>query len=149
MNFGVCRGQRCLPASVTGFSTALSQEDRLHPKGRLRQQPAGDSAAESQSRRRRQDPSNGCFTESSLAPTRSTEARDRRDASHARTPPTSGQEPSPRKDPRQKGGHMPPRCRSKGERHFIKSPSSDKESEASEARQGHSRGGAGSRPPNL
>jgi hypothetical protein len=29
-------------------------------------------------------------------------------------------EPSPRKDPRQKGGHMPPRCRSKGERHFIK-----------------------------
>jgi hypothetical protein len=29
-------------------------------------------------------------------------------------------EPSPRKDPRQKGGHMPPRCRSKGERCFIK-----------------------------
>jgi hypothetical protein len=29
-------------------------------------------------------------------------------------------EPSPRKDSRQKGGHMPPRCRSKGERRFIK-----------------------------
>jgi hypothetical protein len=29
-------------------------------------------------------------------------------------------EPSPQKDPRQKGGDMPPRCRSKGERRFIK-----------------------------
>jgi hypothetical protein len=40
---------------------------------------------------------------------------------------------------------MPPRCRSKGERHFIKLPLSDKESEASGSRQGHSRGVAGSR----
>jgi hypothetical protein len=32
----------------------------------------------------------------------------------------ASKEPSPQKDPRQKGGHMPPRCRSKGERHFIK-----------------------------
>jgi hypothetical protein len=30
----------------------LSQEDRLRPKDRLRQQPAGDSIEESQSRRR-------------------------------------------------------------------------------------------------
>jgi hypothetical protein len=40
---------------------------------------------------------------------------------------------------------MPPRCWSKGERHFIKLPSSDKESEARGSRQGCSRGGAGSR----
>jgi hypothetical protein len=70
MTSGVCQGQRCLPAGVLGISTVLSQEDRLHPKGRLRQQPTGDSTAESQSWRRRQDPSNGCFAESSLAPTR-------------------------------------------------------------------------------
>jgi hypothetical protein len=82
MTSGVCQGQRCLPASVPGISTALSQEDRLHPKGRLRQQPVGDSTEESQSRRRRQDPSNGCFAESGLAPTRSTEAKDEHDASH-------------------------------------------------------------------
>jgi hypothetical protein len=49
MTSGICQGQRCLPAGVPGISTALSQEDRLRPKGRLRQQPAGDSTAESQS----------------------------------------------------------------------------------------------------
>jgi hypothetical protein len=95
MTSRVGQGQRCLPADVLGISTALSQEDRLRPKGRLRQQLAGNSTAESQSRRRQQDPSNGCFAESSMAPTRSTEARVRRDASHARPPPISGQEPSP------------------------------------------------------
>jgi hypothetical protein len=50
MTSGVCQGQRCLSAGVLGISTALGQEDRLRPKGRLRQQPAGDSAEESQSR---------------------------------------------------------------------------------------------------
>jgi hypothetical protein len=39
-----------MPAGVLGVSTALAQEDRLHPKGRLRQQPASDSTEESQSR---------------------------------------------------------------------------------------------------
>jgi hypothetical protein len=51
-------------------------------------------------------------------------------------------EPSPRKDPRQKGWHMPPRCRSKGERRFIKR---DRQSRARGSRQGRSRGGAGCR----
>jgi hypothetical protein len=145
MTSRVGQGQHCLPADVLGISTALSQEDRLRPKGRLRQQLAGNSTAKSQSRRRRQDPSNGCFAESSLAPIRSTEARGRRDASHAWPPLISGQEHSPQKDPRQKGEHMPPRCRSKGKRHFIQLPSSDKESEASGSRQDRSRGGAGNR----
>jgi hypothetical protein len=103
MTSRVGQGRRCMPADVPGISTALSQEDRLHPKGRLRQQPAGDSTEEGQSRWRRQDPSNGCFAESGLAPTRSTEAREGHDASHVQTPPTSEQDPSPRKDPRQKG----------------------------------------------
>jgi hypothetical protein len=120
MTSGVCQGQRCLPADVPEISTALSQEDRLCPKGRLRQQPVGDSTVESQSRRRRQDLSNGRFAESGLAPTRSTGARDRHDASYVQTPPTSEHEPSPRKDPRQKGGHMPPRCQSKGGKTLYK-----------------------------
>jgi hypothetical protein len=117
---GVCQGQRYLPAGVPGISTALSQEDRLCPKGRLRQQPAGDSTEESQSRQRRQDLSNGRFAKSGLAPTRSTEAKDGHDASHVQTPPTSEQEPSPQKDPRQKGEDMPPRCRSKEEKALYK-----------------------------
>jgi hypothetical protein len=62
----------------------LSLEDQLRPTGRLRQQPAGDSTEESQSWRRQQDPANGCFAKSGLAPIRSTEARDGCDASHAR-----------------------------------------------------------------
>jgi hypothetical protein len=145
MTSRVGQGQCWLPADVPGTSTALSQEDRFRPEDRLRQQLAGDSTEESQSRRRRWNPSNGCFAESSLAPTRSTEARDRRDASHARSPPISGQEPSPWKDLRQKGEHMPRRCWPKGKRHFIKLPSSDKESESSGSRQDRSHGGAGSR----
>jgi hypothetical protein len=100
MTIRVGQGQNPLPADVPGISTALGQKGRLRPKGQLRQQPAGDSAAGSPSRRRRRNSSNGCFAKSSLAPTRSIEAGDKRDASHARPPPISGQEPSPRKDPR-------------------------------------------------
>jgi hypothetical protein len=52
-------------------------------------------------------------------------------------------DPSPRKDPRQKGGHMPPRCRSTGERCFIKR---DRQSGARGSRRERSHGEAGSRP---
>jgi hypothetical protein len=152
MTSRVGQGQSRLPADVSGISTALSQEDRLRPKDRLRQQSADDSTEESQSRRRRRNSSNGCFAKRSLAPTISTEAGDKRDASHARSPPINEQEPSPQKDPRQNGEHMPQRCRSKGERHFIKLPSSDKESEDGGARprqQPQRSRQPGSRPPNL
>jgi hypothetical protein len=37
-------------AGVPGVSTASSKKDRLQLKGRLRQEPAGDSTKESQSR---------------------------------------------------------------------------------------------------
>jgi hypothetical protein len=129
MTSWVGQGQSHLPADVSGISTALSQEDRLRPKDRLRQQPAGNFTEESQSRRRRRNSSNGCFAKRGLAPTRSTEAGDKHGANHARSALINGQEPSPQKDPRQNGGHMPWRCRSKGERHFIKLPLSDRELE--------------------
>jgi hypothetical protein len=47
MTSRVGQGQHYLSAGIPGISTALSQEDRLRPKGRLRQQPAGDSTVES------------------------------------------------------------------------------------------------------
>jgi hypothetical protein len=50
MTNGACHGPSYLPAGIPRISTALGREDRLHPKGRLRQQPAGDSTEESQSR---------------------------------------------------------------------------------------------------
>jgi hypothetical protein len=50
MTYGACQGPCYLPAGVPGISMALGREDRHRPKGRLRQQPAGDSTEESQSR---------------------------------------------------------------------------------------------------
>jgi hypothetical protein len=50
MTSGACQGPCYLPAGVPGISTALGKEDQLSPKGLLRQQPAGDSTEESQSR---------------------------------------------------------------------------------------------------
>jgi hypothetical protein len=52
MTSRVGQWQSHLPADVPGISTMLSQEDQLHPKDRLRQQPAGNSTEESQSQRR-------------------------------------------------------------------------------------------------
>jgi hypothetical protein len=50
MTSRVCQGQRCMPPGVPGVSTVSSKKDRLRLKGRLRQQPAGDSTEESQCR---------------------------------------------------------------------------------------------------
>jgi hypothetical protein len=50
MTYGACQGPCYLPAGVPGISTALGRGDWLRPKGWLRQQPAGDSTEESQSR---------------------------------------------------------------------------------------------------
>jgi hypothetical protein len=152
MTSRVGQEQSHLPADVLGISTTLGQRGRLHLKGRLRQQPAGDFTEESQSRRRRRNSSNGRVAKSVLAPTRSTDAGDKCDTSHARPPPISGQEPSPRKDPRQSTGDMPRRCWSKGKRHFIKLPASCREPKDGEAtsrpRPRRSRQ-PGSHPPNL
>jgi hypothetical protein len=52
MTSSVGQGQSHLPADVPGISTTLSQKGRLHLKGRLRQQPAGDFTKENQSRQR-------------------------------------------------------------------------------------------------
>jgi hypothetical protein len=85
-------------------------------------------------------------------PTRLTGAKDGHDASHIQTPPTSEKEPSPRKDLRQKGGHMPPRCQSKGEKALYKVPSSDEDGEGQKIMpkmQPRRSRQPGSRPPNL
>jgi hypothetical protein len=84
------------------------------PKGRLRQQPVGDSTEENRSRAMKTKLPNGCLAKSRLAPTGSTEAKDRM------TPATTGLSqseiecPSPRRDPRQKRRDMPSRCRPGG-----------------------------------
>jgi hypothetical protein len=122
MTIWVGQGQSHLLADVPRITTALGQRGRLQPKSQLRQQPAGDFIRRGLSRRRQRNSSNGSFAKSGVAPTRSTEAGDRRDAGHARPPPTNGQDPPPRKDPRPRRRHMLSRCRSRGQRHFIKLP---------------------------
>jgi hypothetical protein len=146
MTIRVGQGQSHLPVDVLGISTVFSQKGRLHLKGRLRQQPAGDFTEESR------NSSNGHFAKSGLAPTRSTHAGDKRDASHARPRPISEQDPPPRKDPRESRGDMPRRCWSEGKRHFIKLPTAGEEPEDGGAMprpQPRRSRQPGSRPPNL
>jgi hypothetical protein len=50
MTYGASQRPSYLPAGIPGVSTALEQVDRLRPKGRLREQPAGDSIEEIRSR---------------------------------------------------------------------------------------------------
>jgi hypothetical protein len=84
MTTRVGQGQSHLPADVPGISMALGQRGQLHLNGWLCQQPAGDFTEEIPSQRRRRNSSNGHFAKSGMAPTRSTEVGDKRDASHAR-----------------------------------------------------------------
>jgi hypothetical protein len=124
MTIRVGQGQSHLPADVPGISTALSQRGRLQLKGQLATPLLEARASEDD-----ETPPTAALPKAAQAPTRSTEAGDKHDASHARPPPTNGQDPPPRKDPRQSRGHMPRRCRSKGKGHFTKLPASDRESE--------------------
>jgi hypothetical protein len=73
-----------MPAGVLGVPKASAREDRLRPKGRLRQQPAGDSTEEIWSRAMKTKLPNGCLAESRTAPTGATEAKD------GMTPATTG-----------------------------------------------------------
>jgi hypothetical protein len=50
MTYRAYQGPSNMPAGVPGVSTTSAREDRLRPKGQMRQQPAGDSTEESQSR---------------------------------------------------------------------------------------------------
>jgi hypothetical protein len=55
---------------------ASARGDRLRPKGRLRQQPAGDSTEENWSWAMRTKLPNGCLAKSRLAPIGAIEAKD-------------------------------------------------------------------------
>jgi hypothetical protein len=90
MTIRVGQGQSHLPADVPGISTALSQRGRLQLKGRLVTPLLGARASEDD-----ETPPTAALPKAARAPTRSTEAGDKHDASHARPPPTNGQDPPP------------------------------------------------------
>jgi hypothetical protein len=56
---------------------------------------------------------NGCLAKSGLAPIGATEAKDGVMTTMTGLSQSATEDPSPRWDPRQKGGDMPPRCRSR------------------------------------
>jgi hypothetical protein len=146
MTYGACQGPSNMPAGVLGVSTALAQEDRLHPKDRLRQQPAGDSTEESQSRAMKTKAPQRLFhqkragdsTEESQSramktkapqrlfhqkragPARTTEAKDGSDERHDRTQPISDQGPFPTIGSEAKGRAYASQMPIQGERCFIK-----------------------------
>jgi hypothetical protein len=80
-------------AGVPGVPAAPAREDRLRPKGRLRQQPVGNSTEENRSQAMKTKLPNGCLAKSRLAPIGATEAKD------GMTPATIGLSQSEIKDP--------------------------------------------------
>jgi hypothetical protein len=93
MTIWVGQGQNHLSADVPEIITTFGHGGRLQLKGRRRQQPAGIFTTGGPSRRRRRKPSNRRFIKGSMDPTRSIEAGDQRDASHAQPPPTATGKP--------------------------------------------------------
>jgi hypothetical protein len=74
---------------------APTREDRLRPKGRLRQQPAGNSTEEDWSRAMKTKLLNDCLAKSRMAPTRAAGAQDRSDERHDHVQPMSDRRPFP------------------------------------------------------
>jgi hypothetical protein len=84
MTLGTHHGPGNMPAGVPGVPAASAREDWLRLKGRLCQQPAGDSAKENWSRAMKTKLPNGCLAESRSASTGATEGKD------GMTPTTTG-----------------------------------------------------------
>jgi hypothetical protein len=93
--------------------------------------------------RRRQKPTNGCFAESGLAPTRATEAKDESDERQDRPQPISDQEPFHTIGFEAKRRVYASQMPVPGERRFIKR---DRQSRAKGSRRGRRHRGVGSRP---
>jgi hypothetical protein len=122
---------------------ASAREDRLRPKGRLRQQPAGDSTEENWSRAMKTKLPNSCLAERGLAPTRAAGAKDRSDERHDQVQRISDQGPFPTIGFEAKGRAYASQMPVPGERNFVKR---NCQSRAKGSRQGHRRREAGSRP---
>jgi hypothetical protein len=95
MTYGAHHGPSNMPAGVPGVPAALAREDRHRPKGRLRQQPVGNSTEENRSRAMNTKLPNGCLAKSRLAPTGATKAKDGSDERHDQVQPISDQGPFP------------------------------------------------------
>jgi hypothetical protein len=120
MTYGAHHGPSNMPAGVPGVPAASAREDRHRPKGRLRQQPVGDSTEENRSRAMKTKLPNGCLAKSGLAPTRAIEAKDGSDERHDQVQPISDQGPFPTIGSEAKGRAYASQMPVPGERYFIK-----------------------------
>jgi hypothetical protein len=90
---GCTKGRAICRLASQEFPRPQQREDRLRPKGRLRQQSAGDSTEENWSRAMKTKLPNSCLAESRLASTKAIEAKD------GVTPATTSLSQSEIKDP--------------------------------------------------
>jgi hypothetical protein len=95
MTLGAHHGPGNMSAGVPGVPTASAREDRLRPKGRLRQQPAGDSTEENWSWAMKTKPPNGYLAKRRMAPTRAAGAQDGSDEHHDHVQPMRDRRPFP------------------------------------------------------
>jgi hypothetical protein len=79
---GRTTGQAVCRLASRGIPRPRRKKTGSSRKGRLCQQPADDSTEEGWSRAKETKPLNGCLAKSRMAPTRATEAQDRRDECH-------------------------------------------------------------------
>jgi hypothetical protein len=84
-----------MPAGIPGNPTASTREDRLHPKGRLRQQPADDSTEEDWSWAMETKLPQRLSRQKRTAPTRPAEAQDKSDERHDHDRPMRDRRPFP------------------------------------------------------
>jgi hypothetical protein len=143
MTYRAYHGPSNMSADIPGVSMASARKDRLRLKGRLRQQPAGDSTEENWSRAMKTKLPNGCLAESGLAPTRAAGAKDGSDERHDQVQPISDQGPFPTIGSEAKGRAYASQMPVPGERYFVKR---NCQSRATGSRQGRRRRGASSWP---
>jgi hypothetical protein len=142
MTYRAYHGSSNMPADVPGIPTASTREDRLRPKGRLRQQPAGDSAEESWSRAQKTRFLQRWDRQKRPKLDKIDRSQDGSDARHDRAQPISDRGSFPTKGSEVSKGICPSDARPKGKMRFIKRL---RQSRAKGSRRRRGRGGAGSR----
>jgi hypothetical protein len=120
MTYRAYHGQSNMLADVPGVPTASAREGRLCPKGRLRQQPTGNSVEESWSRAQKIRFLQRWDRQKQPKPDKIDRSQDGSDARHDRAQPISDRGSFPTKGSEASQGICPSDAGPKGKRHFIK-----------------------------
>jgi hypothetical protein len=120
MTYRAYRGKSNMLADIPGVPTAPAHEGRLCPKGRLCQQPAGDSIEESWSRAQKIRFLQRWDRQKQPEPDKIDRSQDGSDARHDQAQPISDRGSFPTKGSEASQGICPSDVGPKGKRRFIK-----------------------------